>query len=48
VYDNKVAGDRADFPLVEGRDSWWQDEIKTMKTDCAVEWMDAEVRARAN
>jgi len=42
VYDNKVAGDRTDCPLVEGRDSWWQDEIKTMKTDCAVEWMDAE------
>mmetsp|Transcript_27815 Transcript_27815/g.60862 ORF Transcript_27815/g.60862 Transcript_27815/m.60862 type:complete len:741 (-) Transcript_27815:178-2400(-) len=42
VYDNTVAGERANFEMVEGRDVWWQDEITGQSTDCAVEWMDAE------
>ena len=42
VYENDSAASKADCPWTEGRDQWWQEQIPSQSSDCAVEWMDAE------
>lgn len=42
VYDNQSAIKRDDVQFVEGRDSWWQEEVSKAGSDCPVEWLDSE------
>jgi len=41
-YDNADAVARADVPMKEGRDTFWQDSVAAMSNQCDAEWMDAE------
>lgn len=42
IYDNARALPREECGFVEGRDMWYQDELKAMSTECDVEWVGAE------
>lgn len=42
VYENDNAVSKADCPWTEDRDQWWQEQIPSQSSECAVEWMNAE------
>jgi acetyl-CoA synthetase len=42
VVERVGAGHGIATEMVDGRDEWWNDLMKTASTDCPPEWMDAE------
>jgi acetyl-CoA synthetase len=42
TYANESALNKDNTPWKKGRDIWWQDTIPKYKTECEVEWVDAE------
>lgn len=39
VVFRRLAGD---CPMVDGRDSWWHDEMSAVDANCDCEWMESE------
>jgi acetyl-CoA synthetase len=42
VYENTYAAKKADTPMKEGRDVWWDEETGGLPKEAEVEWVEAE------